>query len=264
MAGLESGKVTENTEIEDVGVFEISGARFSNWYYTSYGGKDGLVKIDRAIARSNDIYFYKLGEATGLEEIRKWAIAMGYGQRTGIDLPGENFGLVPDETWKNANIGEGWYLGDTMHLAIGQGFLITTPLQVNVMTSFMANGGLRVSPHLVSEVKSDLSPIIVEAKAEKVGEVRAENLEIVKRGMVMACKDKGTAWPFFEVTYSISCKTGTAEKTQGNPHAWFTAFAPSDFPQLAITVMIENGGEGSSVAAPIAKDILDWYFAAKR
>lgn len=263
IAGLESGKITKDTEIEDVGQFELGGAKFANWYYLTYGGKDGIVKIDKAIARSNDIFFFKLGQEIGLDVLRKWALAAGYGQKTGIDLPGESFGLLPDESWKISNVGEAWYLGDTMHMAIGQGFLVVTPLQVNVMTAYEANGGRKIVPHLVAKVKSSDGKIIAVDSPSAEGISPSEvNTLIVKSGMRQACQDKGTAWPFFTVTqYTIGCKTGTAEKIQGNPHAWFTAFAPYDFPQMAITVMIENGGEGSSVAAPVAKDILDWYFA---
>jgi len=262
LAGLESGKITKDTEIEDVGVFELGGVKFPNWFYLMNGGKDGVLKIDRAIARSNDIFFYRLGEQVGLAQMRKWALALGFGQKTGIDLPGESFGLVPDETWKINNLGENWFLGDTLHLAIGQGFMVTTPLQVNVMTAYVANGGKKIVPHLVSKVKSQSGELIVvdNPKGENVS-ASSGNIDIVRKGMVEACREKGTAWPFFTVEYTVSCKTGTAEKSQGNPHAWFTAYAPSDYPELAITVIVENGGEGSSVAAPVAREILDWYFS---
>lgn len=261
MAGLESGSITPETEIEDVGEFELGGVKFPNWFYKVYGGRDGILKIERAIARSNDIFFYRLGERTALAEIRKWALSLGFGQKTGIDLAGESFGLVGDEAWKQANLGESWFLGDTMHLAIGQGFVVTTPLQVNLMTSIVANGGWRVVPHIVSSVQSENGIQIVagDAKRESIG-AAPEHLELVRSGMRQACQEKGTAWPFFDSSYPVACKTGTAEKTLGNPHAWFTAYAPSSLPELTITVIIENGGEGSSVAAPVAKEILDWYF----
>ena len=177
---------------------------------------------------------------------------------------GENFGLVPDETWKMANLNEPWFLGDTMHLAIGQGFVTASPLQVNVATSYVANGGKKVTPHLVSEVSTlGRGQIVVDGSAKGKIEVDSGSLEIVRSGMRQACQRQGTAWPFFSVQYTIACKTGTAERTQGNPHAWFTAYAPFEAPQLAITVVVENGGEGSSVAAPIAKEILGWYFSKK-
>lgn len=261
IAGLESGALTRDTQIEDVGEFELGGVKFPNWFYKVYGGRDGLLKIDRAIARSNDIFFYRLGERTGLAEIRKWALLLGFGQKTGIDLPGESFGLVGDEAYKQANLGESWFLGDTMHLAIGQGFVVVTPLQVNLMTAIVAAGGRKVVPHIVWAVATESQGrlLVDQSRMVDIG-VTPEYLEIVKSGMAQACQEKGTAWPFFKSIYPVSCKTGTAEKTLGNPHAWFTAYAPSTLPQLAITVILENGGEGSSVAAPIAREILDWWF----
>lgn len=264
VAGLESGKITAETEIEDVGEFELGGVKFPNWFYLSYGRRDGTLKIERAIARSNDIFFYRLGERVGLADLRKWAVALGLGQKTGIDLPGESFGIVGDEAWKEANLGEGWFLGDTMHMAIGQGFVTATPLQVNLMTSYIANGGKKVVPHVVSRVEGASGSIELSPSEEKNIGIKASNLEIVRSGMRQACQEKGTAWPFFLSAYPISCKTGTAERTLGNPHAWFTAYAPSDSFEIAITVIVEDGGEGSSVAAPVAKEILDWYFAKGR
>lgn len=262
IAGLESRKINEDTQIEDVGAFELGGVKFSNWFYTTYGGKDGFLKIDRAIARSNDIFFFRLGQQLALGDIRKWAIAAGFGQKTGIDLPGESFGLVPDEQWKQTNLQESWFLGDTMHLAIGQGFMVATPLQINVMTDYIANGGRRIVPHLVSKVAvgGDGKQIFVNSTGANNLVPSEQNLQLVRLGMRQACQQKGTAYPFFSVKYAIFCKTGTAEKSQGNPHAWFTAYAPDTLPQAAITVMIENGGEGSAVAAPVAKEVLDWYF----
>lgn len=250
VAGLESGKITPGTEIEDVGEFSIGEFRFANWYWLNYSRRDGVLKIDRAIARSNDIFFYRLGERVGLDGLRYWAVKFGLGQKTGIDLSGEAHGLIGDQLWKSANVGEDWFLGDTLHLAIGQGFIATTPLQVNVMTSIVANGGKKIIPHLTREGKVDKG-------GQKVSD---STLAVVKSGMRMACEKGGTAWPFFNADYSVGCKTGTAEKAQGNPHAWFTAFAPFDDPQVAITVIVEDGGEGSSVAAPVAKEVLDWWF----
>lgn len=260
VAGLASGKITPETEIEDVGEFSIGESRFSNWYFLNYGGRDGTLKIDRAIARSNDIFFYRLGERLGLSDLRKWALAFGFSKATGIDLPAEADGVVGDELWKIANRGQGWFLGDTLHLAIGQGFILATPIQVNMATAAIANGGRRVTPHLARRVRQDGRAVDIKVRSSALP-VGQSTLEIVRRGMKLACESGGTAWPFFNVPYSIGCKTGTAERAQGNPHAWFTAFAPYESPEIAITVIIEDGGEGSSVAAPVAKEILNWYFA---
>lgn len=262
LAGLESGKITPDTEFDDVGKIEVGGQTFSNWLYTEYGRTDGLIKVEKAIARSNDLFFYKAGEETGVDNIKKMAVKLGYGQKVGIDLPEEAFGLVPDEVWKKSTVGEPWYLGDTLHLAIGQGFMLTTPLQVNDVTSFVASGKL-TKPYLVSKIDSGLSAGEIKFDSKVLGTdlVKPENLQLVREGMKKACEEGGTGFPFFTTSYRVACKTGTAEESGGEAHAWFTVFAPADKPQIAITVVVERGGQGSAVSAPVAKDILDWWFA---
>lgn len=259
LAGLESGKINKDTQIEDVGQFDFSGTHFSNWYFTAYGGRDGVLKLDRAIARSNDIFFFKVGQTIGLDPIRKMALKLGFGQKTGIDLPSEDFGLVPDDVWKQSTQKQPWYPGDTMHMAIGQGFMLSTPIQISSLINFMASGKL-MKPYLVSEIdgpqKSQIGP---KANGQKL--VSDANFKLVREGMRQVCQTGGTGWPFFEVkNYTLGCKSGTAEKLEGNPHAWFGAFAPFDSPQITVTVLVEDGGEGSTVAGPIAKEILDYWF----
>ncbi|HLA04009.1 MAG TPA: penicillin-binding transpeptidase domain-containing protein [Patescibacteria group bacterium] len=265
LAGLETGQITKDTEIEDVGEFEIAGTKFANWYFLTYGKKDGVLKIDKAIARSNDIFFFRVAERTGLDAIRQMAKKLGFGQKTGVDLPGEAFGLLPDEVWKKSTLGDQWFLGDTLHLAIGQGFMLTTPAQVNLMTSYMASGKI-YKPHVVSKIENlgeGAKPIEISSKVMVENLVSSENFDLVRQGMKKACEQGGTAFPFFTAPYKVGCKTGTAEKSLGNPHAWFTAFAPFDNPAISITVIIEDGGEGSAIAAPVAREILDWMFQNK-
>lgn len=258
LAGLESGKINKDTEIEDVGEFYLGDVRFANWFYLGYGQKDGVLKLDKALARSNDIFFYRLAENIGLDALRQTAIKLGFGQKTGIDLPDESLGLVPDGIWKESVHNLPWYPGDTLHFAIGQGFALATPIQVNMLTGFAAGGKLN-KPYLVSKIEGGVKEINLNGKIIGENLIARENLEIVRMGMKMACGKGGTGWPFFNAPYKVGCKTGTAEKELGNPHAWFTAFAPFDNPQIAITVIIEDGGEGSSVAAPTAKEVLDWW-----
>lgn len=260
LAGLESGRVNRDTEVEDVGEFYLGDVRFANWFYLQYGQKDGILKLERAIARSNDIFFYRLAEIVGLDPIRQMAIKLGFGQKTGIDLSGEEFGLVPDEVWKKAQFGQVWFPGDTMHLGIGQGFMLVTPTQVSQMTSFMASGKV-MKPYIVSSINKSGSDIKVGPEVMAENLVKRENFEVVRTGMKMACQRGGTGWPFFDAPYVVGCKTGTAERAEGNPNAWFTAFAPFGNPQIAVTVLIEDGGEGSSVAGPVAREILDFYVA---
>lgn len=263
LAGLESGQITKDTEIEDVGEFYLGNIRFPNWYFLAYGRRDGVLKLDRAIARSNDIFFYRLAERTGLDNLKKTAIKLGFGQKTGIDLPGEQFGLVPDEVWKQASVHESWYPGDTMHLGIGQGFMLVTPMQITQMTSFSASGKL-MRPYLTTRIVGSSGETKVSPKIVGENLVNPANLDYVRSGMKLACATGGTGWPFFEAKYTVGCKTGTAEVAEGNPNAWFTAYAPFEKPQIVITVLIEDGGEGSSVAGPVAKEVLDYVLLNPR
>jgi len=260
LAGLNSG-VDKDWEVDDVGRFELGGEVFSNWYFNQYGKTEGLIKLERAIARSNDTYFYKLSERIGLDALRKTAIALGFGQKTGIDLPDEALGLVPDGVWKRSAIGDEWYLGDTMHLSIGQGYMLTSPIQVNGMTSYVASGKL-TKPFIASRIEggSDGGEISFDGKIEGETVASDENLNIVRAGMKRACETGGTGAPFFRAPYRVACKTGTAEEAGGKPHAWFTTYAPVEKPNIALTVVVERAGEGSQVAAPVAKEVMDWWF----
>lgn len=260
LAGLESGQINKDSQIEDVGEFYIGDTRFVNWFYLTHGGKDGVLKINRAIARSNDIFFYKLAEKLGLSEIRKMAMRLGFGQKTGIDLPDESLGLVPDGVWKESAFNQPWYTGDTLHFGIGQGFALSTPIQISSLISYVASGKL-TKPYLVSKIDQGAGGVIeIASKVRGENLVSQENLKLVRGGMREACEIGGTGWPFFNAPYKVGCKTGTAEKELGNPHAWFGAFYPFENPRISITVIIEEGGEGSSVAGPVAREILDWLF----
>jgi penicillin-binding protein 2 len=210
------------------------------------------LNIVTAIKRSNDIFFYKLGEALGLNRIVDWSKKFGYGQKTGIEISGELSGLVPDDGWKKTTKGEGWYLGDTYHLSIGQGFLDVTPLQVNQMTNIVANNGVKCKMSLLKDKNPECESI----------KIKNSTITTIVEGMKAACKSGGTAWPLFNFKTQLACKTGTAEVGDGSKdtHAWLTAFAPADDPQISITVMVERGGEGSDVAAPIVGDILKEWF----
>ena len=270
IAGLESGKIDKSTEIEDVGEFYLGDQRFPNWYFIQYGRKEGLLNIVRAIARSNDIFFYRVGQSVGVELLAKFAQKLGLGRTTGVDLPSEVEGLVPTPEWKERVKGEIWFPGNTLHMAIGQGDVLVTPLQIVNLTSYVANGGTLYQPHLVSSiVSSQDNKLIMENKPKIMAKdlTKPENLALVQRGMKEACSQGGTGWPFFDFgqkyDVEVGCKTGTAEHGVANPHAWFTVFAPFTNPEIALTVLVEQGGEGSSVAGPIAKEILGWYFSGK-
>lgn len=252
LGAMEEGVINRETLIQDTGVIKIGDYSFNNWLWTKRGATDGMVNVIKALKRSNDIFFYKLGEAMGVDRIKNWATRFGFGQITGIELPGEVAGLIPDDQWKRKNLGERWYLGDTYHLSIGQGNLTVTPLQINQMTNIVASKGQKCQMSLLKD------------KAVNCSEIKAkdENWQAVIEGMKEACNEGGTAWPLFNFKTEIACKTGTAELGDGtdDTHAWLTAFAPADNPEISITVLVERGGEGSDVAAPIVGDILKEWF----
>lgn len=277
-AGLESGKITKELLIEDTGVIEIGSYKFPNWLYLKSGATDGLLNIVTAIKRSNDIFFYRTGEKLGLGRLDTYAKKFGLGNQLGIDLPGEASGLVPTDSWKRATIGDKWYLGDTYHLAIGQGYLLVTPLQVNSWTNVIASGGRLCRPHLIRNSKQILNSknSNEEAYCQELG-IKEETIKLIRQGMEEACQPGGTGWPLFNFSVgdprgknpkkiNIACKTGTAEygeilpNGQAKTHAWFTSYAPAEKPEISVTVLVEDGGEGSDVAAPIAKAIYEEWF----
>ena len=250
-AGLEEKEITEKTIIEDTGIIKAGPLTFGNWYFLQYGKTEGSVDVIKAIRRSNDTFFYKLGEYLGPEKIKFWAESFGYGQKTGIGFD-ESEGVIPSPFWKEETLKENWYLGDTYNLSIGQGYALVTPLQVTQTTAAIANDGSLCKPKLVKDEKRDCQGI----------KINKQTLRLVQEGMREACKTGGTGWPFFDYPVPIGCKTGTAESggKSSTPHAWFTMYAPYDKPEIALTVLIEEGGQGSDVAGPIAKEIIKSYF----
>lgn len=265
LAGLESGKITPETKFEDTGIMSIGPYTFANWNFIQYGRKeDGLLDLPRALKRSNDIFFYQLGQSVGENGIAVTAKKLGFGKKIGIDILGESEGLVPDPEWKKKTIGEIWYPGDTLHMAIGQGFLLSTPLQVSNLISFIASGGKQFPPHLGLEIKDMKKGSVKQFKYDPVSiDANRSYLNLIKIGLEEVPKNGGTAWPFFAFPIPTAGKTGTAEfgHPQNKTHAWYTAYAPADDPKITATVLIEAGGEGSSVAAPVVKEIFRWYFS---
>lgn len=255
VAGLEEGEITGQTLINDPGMIQIGPFAYRNWYFTQYGQTEGEINIITAIKRSTDTYFYKVGEWLGAERLADWAKYFGLGKQTKIDLPGEIDGLVPDPQWKRKIKGERWFLGNTYHLAIGQADLTATPLQVNMMTAAIANGGQFCRPRVTKKTPNE------ETNCQDL-KIKKETLGLVKEGMKEACSFGGTAFPFFDFKPQVACKTGTAQfgDPEERTHAWLTAFAPVDDPEIVVTVLVEAGGEGSKVAAPMAKQILEAWF----
>lgn len=264
LAGLVSGKIKPNTAFEDKGITYLGSYTFTNWYFTQYGKTDGLVNLSKALQRSNDTYYYLVGRLIGENVLEEWARKLKLGEKLGLDLPGEEKGLIPNDEWKRKVFKQGWYPGDTLHMAIGQGFVLTTPLQILGVTSFIASNGVLYQPQLILEVNKadkityDFKPKILVSKI-----VSEDIIESVAEGLKLVPKSGGTAWPFFTFPISTAGKTGTAEfgDSKNRTHAWYTSYAPADDPKIAMTVLVEAGGEGSSIAAPIAKEIYRWYLS---
>jgi len=258
-AGLETGKINQETLIEDTGEIRINQYRYGNWYFDQYGRKEGEINIVKALARSNDIFFYKVGEEVGVDSLVEWARKFGLGESTGIELPGEQVGLVPTRLWKERATGEKWFLGNTYHLAIGQGDLLVTPLQIARMTAAAVSGRL-CEVSLEKEKK---------VQCKDLG-IKTEDIELVKAGMKGVCTSGGTAFPLFDFSPWVMCKTGTAQHgaesqiidsettVMGDkPHAWITVAYPGENPKMILTVLLPSAGEGSYEAAPVARQILE-------
>ncbi len=271
LAGLESGKIDENFTIDDPGILVIGPYKFPNWKYLRDGGTQGVLNVVGALQKSNDIFFYEVGGKVEVDLLGQYARKVGVSEKLGIDLPGEAAGLFPDAAWRNNN-SRSWYLGDTYHLAIGQGDLLVTPLQDNAWTAVIGNGGKLCIPSVLGRDSGDkIQETSQETRCKDLG-ISQKTIGLIRQGMVAACQPGGTAYPLFGFKdgngnpVAIACKTGTAEygDPQGRTHAWLTAFAPAKEPTIALTVLVEGGGgggEGSDVAAPIAKKILEEWFA---
>lgn len=264
-AALEEGVVSERTVLEAPGFLRLGDFTFADWR----SGGHGLINLERAIAESADTFFYQIGggyeafKGLGPEKIAKFARLFGFGQKTLIDISGERGGLVPDPEWKRKVKAESWYLGNTYHFSIGQGDLLVTPLQVSLMTAAIGNGGVLFKPRFLSRIVGEKGQIIFENEPSVVRDkfLTSETLKAVREGMRQAAEEGGTAWPFFNFKVKVGAKTGTTEPGgEVNPHAWFTVFAPFEDPEIAVTVLVENGGQGADVAAPVAKKILEEYF----
>ena len=256
---LEDKKIDEDTKIEDTGTITAGPLTFGNWYFLEYGKTEGEVDIVKAIKRSNDIFFYRVGEMLGPTRIKYWSNLFGFGGKTNLQISQQE-GTVPSPFWKEEVLNEKWYLGDTYNISIGQGYMLVTPLQVIQATSVFANDGKLCDLNLLKTDKSNCKSLGLSDKT----------IDLVRRGMRDVCSTGGTGWPLFDFSVNsksiqTACKTGTAESSgkDDKPHAWISVFAPYDNPEIILTVLVENGGQGSDIAGPIAKEILKEYFQSK-
>lgn len=266
-AGLAEGIVNESDSVWCDGSASIYGHRFRCW---SKGGH-GRVDLHSALAHSCDVYFYHLGQRLGIERIARYSRMFGLGSKTGIELRGENAGLVPDSAWSLAKRKHPWFLGETISVAIGQGPVLTSPLQIAAVTALIANGGRPVRPHLIQGEE-------FEAPEADRPPIPPRALEAVREGMDGVVNDPGgTARTARLPNVRVAGKTGTvqvigqASRTNPNSlpfrfrdHGWFTSFAPVDHPEIVVVAFVEHGGSGSKAAAPIAKAVLAKYFSTAK
>ncbi len=264
--GLEAGVIAPNTTVTTPAFIELGGTRFPDWKL------HGRTTTRQAIAESNNIFFYAVGGGWEAGGIRGLGIAaldagyrkVGYGSQTGIDLPTEATGVVPNPEWKQSVLGERWFTGDTYNASIGQGYLQTTPLQVASVTNTIANGGTRYAPRLAQAIidvaTGTETAIPPTALARNV--IDDQWLSVVREGMRQTVT-AGSARPLNTLSVTSAGKTGTAQIRSGDlvlTHAWFTGFAPYDDPRYTVTVLIEAGGDSFRSAVPVARAILAGIF----
>lgn len=225
----------------------------------------GWLTFIKALAMSDNVYFYELGYRVGIDNIEKYAHIFGFGERTGIDLEGESKGLVASKKVKREIWDEDWRLGDTFNAAIGQGFNLTTPIQLSVMLSIVANGGTKYQPYLVdSIINSDGSLFEKPKRAEgKHIDVSQQTIDYIRMGMSATTQEGGTASYFAGLPKPIAGKTGTAENSHGRDHGLFVAYGPVDDPELVVVCIVEKGGFGSVAAGPIVYKAFEEFFQEK-
>lgn len=274
LAGLSEEVITPETIIYCNGSMELHGRHYRCWKERGHGA----TTLKKALSESCDVYFYELGRRLGIRNLAKYARESGLGEKTGIALPEEASGLVPDPDWKKRTRNQNWQEGETLSTAIGQGFNLTTPLQICRMTAAIAEGGTLYQPRLVEEIRKTDTDKVKKLSSKTNGEISAsrETIQLIKQGLVDAVNDEnGTGEKARLETITVGGKTGTAQMLgldkfkalleedmpyKYKDHAWFTAFAPAEDPEIAVTVLVEHGSHGGSTAAPIAKKILKKYF----
>ena len=222
----------------------------------------GWLTFISALAMSDNVYFYELGNRVGIDNIAKYARIYGFGQKTGIDLDGENNGLVASKQVKREIWNEDWRLGDTFNAAIGQGFNLTTPMQLSVMLSIVANGGIKYQPYLVDSILNADGTLFEKPKrAEgKHIEVSQQTIDYMRQCMSATTQEGGTASYFSQLPKPIAGKTGTAENSHGRDHGLFVAYGPVEDPELVVVCIVEQGGFGSTAAGPIVYKAFEEFF----
>ncbi len=296
LSGIANGRVAWDDEIEDRGAFQLPGQErvYRDWSWTKDdSGGQGMVDLRRAIYRSSNVYFYDLASRLPIRSLIDFADEFGMGQNLVLDIPSASQGLLPDPVWKQGVKGLPWYPGDSVNMGIGQGDLLATPMQMAVVAATFANRGYRVSPRMAQESYDGDSSAAFATASARTNRVGLEQLsdddwekmvasmeDVIHRGN-QGFRGNGTAWSYIgrDIEYRMAGKSGTAqvvEISQGEEydeeelsefdrkHAWFIAFAPVENPTIALAVLVENGGGGSSVAAPVARAVIDAHMKQQR
>jgi len=273
-AALEEGVITPDFKVACPGHAIFFGRSFQCSLPNGRG--HGTIDMRQAIERSCNVYFYTVGNMVGIDKIHKWATLLGLGERTGIDLPGEQQGLVPSPEWKRQRFHEKWYAGETISVSIGQGAVALTPVSMAVYISTLANGGTRLTPHLLKAVDDGTGWKDVPPPAPRsTVQLKPETIQAIRDGLWMVVNASGTGGKARIAGRDVSGKTGTAQvislegskaaKGRSNrdlrDNGWFVFFAPRDHPQIAGVVFVEHGGHGGTTAAPIARHVLETFFA---
>ena len=277
LAALNEEVVTPDTIIYCSGSYSFGNRKYGCWKKHGHGP----VNLRRALKESCDVYFYQVGQKLGVDTLARYAQSMGLGKTTGIELENEKSGLTPTDAWKRQRYKEAWQEGETLSVSIGQGFNLTTPLQICRMTAATVNGGQLIRPQLLEAITDPDGKKILMFEPVSDGKILGtpEQLDLIRDALTAVVNEQhGTGRVAHLKNISVGGKTGTAQVIhlstykdvdekdipyKYRDHAWFTCFAPTENPEIAVTVLIEHGGHGGSAAGPVAKQILERYFAQK-
>ncbi len=265
IAALEEGIITENTTFLSTG-----GVQIDRWFFPDWkAGGHGITDVRKALSESVNTFFYMIGggdnetmTGLGVAKLTEYMEMFGLGKKLGIDLVGESSGFLPSKDWKEEVKGERWYIGDTYHLSIGQGDILVTPLQVANFTATIANGGTEYQPRLLKSIlpRNSTKVINIDPIEIKKDFITQYYYQVVREGLREGVLS-GSSRSLGTLPVTSAGKTGTAQfDNSGETHAWFTSFAPFESPEIVITVLVESGGGGESVALPIAKKGLEYWF----
>ena len=260
---LNEGVMSTKDSVYCEGIHWIKTWPYKCWKRTGHG----WVDFYHAVAQSCDIYFYKTGLKMKVELLSKYSSMFGFGEKTGIDIPGERSGIVPSREWKLRVDRSPWFPGNTVMMSIGQGYIVGTPLQTMNLATFMANSGYTMVPHVMKAVTLEGRRIESEYQPKKLKELdlKPEVIEIMKAALKLVVQAPyGTAQKTRIQGLSVAGKTATVQNPHGDNHAMFAGYAPTGNPEIVVYVLVEFGGGGGEVAVPLARDMFEFYFKTLR